>query len=309
MEQLKNHLIADLSAVEIGDKSEFINIQEFTDKIKTQINSQKEIEGHSWGIKKLDQWTSGIVSPKVYVIGGLKKSGKSRFVIHTITQLHNKKIPAAYLSLEMPGYEVTKLLYANLTGLNDLRFRSSSFMTLDEQALFENTRISQELLGIECKSGLNLEKVLSRIRRYAKMGYQVIFIDYLQRISHNRNNQANELEDISIKIADAARLNNVAIVMLSQLNVTAEKEAPNMGQLKGSGGIGESADTIILFDNLYRRTKQEKDRGYVDLYIEQRYGDSGKLTIQADLGSCRFNDLAQGDEVNQAEKYSYSMFN
>jgi len=60
-----------------------------------------------------------------------------------------------------------------------------------------------------------------------------------------------------------------------------------------SGGIGEAADSIILFDNLYRRTKNENDKNKIDLYFEQRYGDSGRLQIEADLGSCRFNNLSK----------------
>ena len=113
------------------------------------------------------------------------------------------------------------------------------------------------------------------------MGFKVICIDYIQRISHNRNNQAQELEDISIKLADAAR----------QLNAAGEREIPNMGHLKGSGGIGESADTILLLDNLYRRTKKDDDKNRIDIYIEQRHGDSGVLKIQSDLGSCQFRNL------------------
>jgi replicative DNA helicase len=201
------------------------------------------------------------------------------------------------MSLEMPGYEVTKLLYATMMGVNDLRLRSSSNMSREEKSLFEATQINEMLLGIECKSGLNLPQVIKRIVRYSRMGYKIIFIDYLQRIAHNRNNQASELEDICIKIADAARQNNIAIVLLSQLNAMAEREAPNMGQLKGSGGIGETADTIILFDNLYRRTKHDADKGKIDLYLEQRYGDSGKLTIFADLGSCSFRDLTERNPI------------
>ena len=34
----------------------------------------------------------------------------------------------------------------------------------------------------------------------------------------------------------------------------------------------------------------EADKGQIVLYLEQRYGDSGKLKMFADLGSCRFSD-------------------
>lgn len=68
-----------------------------------------------------------------------------------------------------------------------------------------------------------------------------------------------------------------------------------------SGGIGEAADVIFLFDNLYRRTKEENDRNKVDVYIEQRHGDSGLAHLWADLGSCRFNNLATH---NQQEEHN-----
>ena len=82
-----------------------------------------------------------------------------------------------------------------------------------------------------------------------------------------------------------------------------EKETPNMGHLKGSGGIGEAADVIFLFDNLYRRTKKEDDKNKVDIYIEQRHGDSGLAHLWSDLGSCRFGNLA---EKNLMEEYQKS---
>lgn len=60
-----------------------------------------------------------------------------------------------------------------------------------------------------------------------------------------------------------------------------------------SGGIGEAADVIFLFDNIYRRTKNETDKNKIDIYIEQRHGDSGLLELQCDLGSCTFRNLSQ----------------
>ena len=429
LDEVKNGLIADLSTLTKDDKAEFENISEYKKQIEEQIKSNKEIEGFSWGITDLDKWTSGIVLPRVYVIGGLKKSGKTRFLIHTIRQLHEQQIPVVFQSMEMPAYEVTKLLHASFTGLNDMRFRSSSTLKYEELQAFKEVEIDQRLLGLECKAGLKLDQLLSRIRRYARMGFKIVFIDYLQRIVHDRNKQAQELEDISIKLADSARQNNIALILLSQLNALGERETPNMGHLKGcveentlidgvpikeyypnktdtaissfdtntkvrmnkkpskvidsgmkecfeittksgkkiivsgttklytdkekwqdladiavgekivvdmiekkkdsflldgivsiksvgkrqtydftvpetncffangvlchnSGGIGEAADVIFLFDNLYRRTKKDNDKNKIDIYIEQRHGDSGLIHLWSDLGSCNFKNLA-----------------
>lgn len=292
LDEIRNGLIADLSGLTRDDKAEFEKISDYKKQIEEQMNSLSDIEGFSWGISDLDLWTSGIIMPRVYVIGGLKKSGKTRFLIHTIKSLHNQKIPTAFLSMEMPAYEVTKLLHSSYTGINDLRFRSASKIRIDEMEKFRAVEIDEKIFGLECKAGLKLDQILSRIRRFSKMGFKVILIDYLQRISHDRNRQAQELEDISIKLADASRQHNVALILLSQLNAMGERETPNMGHLKGSGGIGEAADVIFLFDNLYRRTKTEADKNKIDIYIEQRHGDSGRVQLYSDLGSCRFENLA-----------------
>ncbi len=292
VEDVKDKLIADFSGIGLEDKSEFVNLDEQNDLLMKQIGSNNKIEGYGWGISDLDKWTSGLVKPRVYVVGGLKKAGKSRFIIFLMKNLHDQNVPTAFLSLEMPAYEVNKLLRACFCGVDDLRLRSSSYLSKKMLKSLSSVKIDNTLLGIECRAGLGLEQILSRIRKFTKMGFKVIIIDYIQRIEHDRNKQAQELENISIKIADSARLNNVVIIILSQLNALGEKQVPNMGHLKGSGGIGEAADTIILFDNIYRRTKKKDVKNKIDLYIEQRYGDSGKLSIQADLGSCAFRNLA-----------------
>lgn len=292
-EGVKNKLIADLNAFSLDDSSDFIDMDFYKGKIKEQLSSTRTLEGYSWGITDLDVWTSGIVTPRFYVLGGLKKSGKTRFIIHTLKELHKQQVESVFLSMEMPAYEVTKLLYASMGDINDIRFRSGSTLRMEERETFESTHIDKNYLSVECKVGLKIEGLLTRIRRYAKLGFKVVFIDYLQRVNHNRNNQAQELEDICIKIADSARDNNVSIVLLSQLNALAEREVPTPGHLKGSGGIGESADTIIMFDNLYRRTKSEQEKNKIDLYIESRYGDSGKLSLYSDLGKCKFENFEQ----------------
>jgi len=78
--------------------------------------------------------------------------------------------------------------------------------------------------------------------------------------------------------------------MLSQLSNLAEKEIPSISHLKGTGGLAEASDTIMIFDNISRRNKNESNRSRIDIEITQRYGESGRLSIYADLGRCFFNN-------------------
>ncbi len=300
LDEIKNHTVVKINSTNVADKSEFIDFDLHKTKITEQMQRADGIQGFSWGITAIDKMTSGIVLPRTYVIGGLKKSGKTRFVIHTITKLFEKNVPVAFLSLEMPAYEVTKLTMASMLNLEDNKF-DGPYLTKEDRDRFDNLTLKDKPIAVECKSSLKLTHVLSRIRLYSKLGYKVVFIDYLQRIQHDRKRQAQELEEISIQISDAGRINNIAIILLSQLNNLGEKEIPNVAHLKGSGGIAESVDSIILFDNVYRRTKNEEDKNCIDLYFEQRYSPSGMKSIFADLGAVQFKDMTRANRKTDSE--------
>ncbi|MBU2061725.1 MAG: hypothetical protein KKH44_07760 [Bacteroidetes bacterium] len=294
IDDVKNGLIADLAGIELGSTSTFIDYKEQTKHIDSNLNDIKEIEGHSWGLKALDDITSGIVVPRLIVLGGLKKSGKTRFLMYVRKQLYYQNIPSIFLSLEMPAYEIAKLTYSTFCGIEDINFRSQNFLSRSEKETYERFKktLDFNLIPTECMASISIEQVMGRVKRYSKLYPKgVVFIDYLQRIEHDEHRQAQELEKISKLIANSTRAYNITIILLSQLNNMAENNIPSTGHLKGSGGIGEAADTIILFDNIYRRTKQVIDKGKIDLILEQRYNDSGKISIYSELGKCAFGDL------------------
>lgn len=290
IDKIVHKAIAELSGIELEGKSSFVSLEDMKVKIDEQINSPKTIEGYSWGINKLDLYTSGIIAPRVYVLGGLKKGGKTRFMINTLHSLHEQQIPSGIIELEVPPYEFTKLLVSRFSEINDAYLRNSAFIKPEEKQRLDNLEINWGFFGLECHAGLKIHQIINRIRRMANLGYKVIFLDFLQRIPHDPNRQAQLLEKYSNELADAARNYNVALILLSQYNALSEKEAPTMASLKGSGGIGEAADCILLMDNIYRRTKNEETKGDFDIIIEQRYGDSGTINLKAELGKSLFRD-------------------
>jgi len=293
IEEVKSGLIGDLNEITLRHGTKFMDFEKHK---QMYLEHTGGALGFSWGkyLKKVDDLTGGIVKPRVYVIGGLKKSGKTRFIIHTIKELYNQNIKTAFLSLEMPESEVSKLLIASMLGIDDAIITSGKLNPEQRQAINE-LHINEELVKIDCESGIDIGVVISKIKEYKKYGCEVIFIDYIQRIKHDDKRQAQELEAISIRISDMARKENVAIIIASQLANIAERETPTIGHLKGSGGIGESADTIMLFENIFRKTKKEEDKNKLAIYFEQRHGLSGRQKVYCDLGTCQFKDLFTGD--------------
>lgn len=304
VDSVKQKVMAALTGITVHDQSKFVNFDQVRDKLFENIEkNEKNIEGFDWGVADLNTYTSGIVTPRLYILGGLKKGGKSRFVINLIAKLAQQGVKNTFLSLEMPEYEIVKLIHAHFTEINDVKLRSKTFMTNEERHRLRTTVIPTQYFSIECAPGVDINGTVNRVKRYASLGAKVVFIDYLQRIKHNPANQANELADICNALADATRANNIAIVLLSQLQNLAERETPSIGHLKGSGAIGESADSIMLFDNLYRRTKKDEDKNKIDIYLEQRYGDSGVIHLASDLGTCHIHDLETQHINEQSGKY------
>lgn len=296
IEEAKTKALTELGSIEFASKSKYMNPHEFVEQIDRNMEKGSDLEGYSWGIYNLDAITSGIILSHLIVLGGLKKTGKSRLVINTRERLAEQKVHSVFLSLEMPEYQITKLSISRHSLIEEYKLRHRKYLNADERCKYQEAKktIQWDYMKTECVCGLNVAQVIMRIRRYSReFPNCVIFIDYLQRLSYNVHKEAQELQLICNKIADAAREYNVSIILLSQLSNLAEREGVSIGALKGSGGIGESADVIILLENLYRKQKLEENKNKMDLYLEQRYGESGKIELQTDLSTCMFADLAE----------------
>jgi len=294
IEAAKNNFILTLSSKSFGNESVMMDYKKLEELLFNNLSKDKtdEIDGFSFGISDLDKLTNGIIPSKLYTIGALKKAGKTRFIIHAMKILYYQNIPTALLSLEVPEYSAYQLLKATFIGIDDQRLRAGSlkFLNQDEVSKLRSVQFDDSLMMVECNSGLNLADILQRIRKYSKLGAKVIFIDFFQRIIHDIKNKVNELEEIAQRLADASREYNVAIFILSQLSNLAEKETPSISHLKGTGGLAEASDTILIFDNVYRRTGDENFMNRIDVEITQRYGESGKLSLYSDLGKCFYSN-------------------
>jgi replicative DNA helicase len=297
IESAKNNFILNLSSKSFGNESVMMNYEKLEELLMSNLSKKRaeKIDGYSFGISDLDKITNGIITSKLYTIGALKKSGKTRFIIHLIKELLKQKVSTAFISLEVPEYEVYKMLKASALGIEDTQLRTGNLNHLSKDQIkdLEDIKFSSQNLMIECSTGLYLSDILRRLRKYSQLGAKVIFIDFFQRIVHDIKNKVNELEEIAQRLADATREYNVAVFMLSQLSNLAEKEIPSISHLKGTGALAEASDTIMIFDYVPRRTGNTNDLNRMDLDITQRYGESGKLSIYADLGRCAFNNYSK----------------
>jgi replicative DNA helicase len=304
LDVIKLKIIEDLGKLDIMGGVTLMDLPKAFKYLDKNIEStEQKIEGYSWGLLELDELTSGIRLPTMVVVGALKKAGKTRFAIFLRRVLFEQGVVSPFLSMEVPPYELTKLTMASFMNVNDIKFRPG-MMSIEEKKKYYSTKAImlkefEKKLPTECISGLSIVQVIKRIKYFAKRYPRcVIIIDYMQRIEHNEKIQAQEFERFARQIADVTRKLGVAVILLSQLRNEADSPdiTPSVSHLKGSGGIAEAADIILILDNIARRTKDEEKKKDMDIYVEQRYGEPKTIHVGVDLGRCAFlNSFAKNE--------------
>ena len=256
----------DLSTASISeDTSIKPAVSEYLDRLTDRVSGNKII-GYSWGIPDMDDAIGGIEPGRIYVIAALKKTGKSRFIISVMDTLCKAGINTFFISLEMTKVDVVSWLSTkNIRASCEGRYISK-----------ENLKKTGDFLPIINDYPIRVSEMPADISRIeglirshvAKHKIKVVFIDYFQQI---RKPALKGMSISSVMDMEAYRLQSlakelkVAIVYLSQMPVEAERmkqkgESAGIGYLKGSGGMAEAADVIMVMDNENRNCPGENSR-------------------------------------------------
>jgi replicative DNA helicase len=271
--------------------------------VENGILNKKEIIGYRLGLKLFDETINGIEKGKFYVLGALKKTGKSRFMIYAAIRMAEQGAGILINSCEMNPDQLNACALAYFSGVGGHKIGRSLAQYENEKVceayspLFNlNWSIYREYSVADLQTRILAERQDKNI--------DVVFVDFIQRMHHQKygNDRVREVEAISQELADLARNLDVAVIALSQLSGIAEKlpadEIPNMSHFKESQAITENADAIIVLHNPLRNVEawgvienQIYKPPVLQVRIEQRYGISGgKFAVTADLRTCRFSD-------------------
>jgi KaiC/GvpD/RAD55 family RecA-like ATPase len=258
---------------------------------------KKEVPGYSTGLTELDKHIGGIEKGKMYAIGALKKTGKSRFAIYLSIKLKEAGAGIFWNSLEMNPLQLNACALSHFMQV-DSRIFGKELSAKEYEKLHPGINGVFSLDWVIAK-----EKTIRSLRsrllvERAKKNIDVVFVDFIQRMEEPelRKDRVHEVDHIAKGLADLSRELNVGMVVLSQLSGAAEKlgddEMPNMSHFKESQGIPENADCIITLHNFLRRENPFTDDGGYKLqeihtFIEQRYGFSGcQFKFLADMQTC-----------------------
>ncbi|HIE01667.1 MAG TPA: hypothetical protein EYP59_15495 [Thiotrichaceae bacterium] len=292
--QLLDEWVQELATLRPNTTSAFTGSRQLVEDLEAgQFESAARLK---WPLPSLNKLTGGIEAGKLYVVGGLKKTGKTKLLIHTMVSLAQQGFKSLFFSLEMGKPTVVRWLLGNAGKLiipkgeiPEEILKSTNYQTARDL-------LKQNLILVDTTPGLSVTQILARIRENALGRLDCVFVDYLQRvdIQSNENTRATAIQLAMQVLADGAKSTNVPIVVASQLRNVAEGRVATIADLKESGGIAEAADVILLLNNLDRikGLRGDKRTREIAIVVEQRDGDSGCVHCKTELEFSRFYEIS-----------------
>jgi len=249
-----------------------------------------------------DAMTQGLQRGDLIVFGGRPAMGKTSMALNiakNVAQLHN--LPVCIFSLEMSKEQLTYRLLAMEVGIEASRLRTGRLQQDEWPYLGEGIKSLGELpLFITDKSNITVDEMIAKcqdIKEQKKSELGLVVIDYVQLMDGAQySSRDEELSKIVVQLKEMAKLLQVPVIVLSQLNRAIEhrrNKRPMLSDLRETQSLESHADvvTMIYRDEYYN--PETEDRGITELITcKHRNGPVGTVKLLLEPQFARFRNLA-----------------
>ncbi len=276
-------------------------IKQSIENIDRLYQNKEGITGIGTGFSRLDEMTSGFQNSDLVVIAARPSMGKTSLALTIAEHIAVKSnLPVAVMSLEMSKEQLVQRLLCSYAHVN-LHHVRKGFLSQKEWPTLVNAanKLSEAKIFIDDTPGLSIMELRAKARRLkANHDIKLIIIDYLQLLggmSSKVESRQQEISEYSRALKALARELNIPVVVLSQLNRSAESRAdhkPMLSDLRESGAIEQDADVVILLmrPEYYN---PEDSPGEAEIHIaKQRNGPVGTFRLAFLSEYTRFADLS-----------------
>ena len=261
-------------------------------KISTPADTEKEIESETnedlhlpTGFKKLDEvLNGGLRKGNLTVLGARPAVGKTSWVQQVILNIAKQNKVCLFASLEVNNSQV----YNKFVSINKaIPAWKIPKKKLNQTEMIDYNKSKEELRGLlsnfifytDIQQSIKQIESMAK-RQIAKRKLDLLVVDYIQIIKreHSKNiSEATAIKEITTGLKDIAKKYNIAVLGLAQINREGVNgKEPTMNDLKGSGGIEEDADCIIL---LHREVVDEGDLNVEGTFklVKNRWGTTKNI--------------------------------
>lgn len=249
------------------------------------------------GYKQLDKILDGGLYPGLYTIGAISSIGKTNFILQMSDQIAQAGNQVLYFSLEMSKaeliarsisritYQTTNVKYLPKSTREILKF--SNYQNYNKEQIDHIDKAiniyKSYASNININEGIGditIGKIRQKIKDYIYFTGKapVVFIDYLQLLALNPDNNFTDIRQIVDKsILELKRLSRdyeTPIVVVSSFNRENYKKTANMGSFKESGAIEYSSDVLICLE--YKKLDELKENQDIIDLANKEYEENGQ---------------------------------
>lgn len=205
------------------------------------------------GYKTLDnKYGGGMFKKGMYIIGARPGMGKTTLGVSIAENIAGANSEVLMVSIEMSRTQIMAKRLARKTGINYTKLMAGGLTSAErETAQYALEELSARPFKLIDKSKMTVVDI-GRAARQIK-GLKAIVIDYLGLLSPEKESankpRYEEMTDISADIKALAKVLNVPIVVLCQLNrenTSSGDKRPQLQHLRDTGAIEQDADAVTL---------------------------------------------------------------
>lgn len=242
-------------------------------------------------LRDFDNMTNGFQDGDLFILAARPSMGKTDTMNHFSVQAGFKGYLPIIFSLEMKRELLIDRMVASTGNINRLNLRDP-YVTMSDAQKTKWTQaiglLNTAKIQIDDRPAMTVPQIRATARKLIKQHPDrkpLILIDYLQIIRANnpKDNQTQQIGQISRDLKQMAREFNCPVVCLSQLNRSVEQrqdKRPIMSDIRDSGNIEQDADVIAFLyrDDYY--DKESESKNILEIIIaKHRNGPTGTVPI------------------------------
>lgn len=268
-------------------------------------------QGTPSGIWLVDK-KGGMEHGELMIVAGRNSNGKTSLALGMAVEAALQGVAVGIFSLEMTNLQLTTRLVSLLSNVNGTNIKQGN---LTPQEWDKMTQLDSRLpLYFDKQRSTNADVLASNIKSMvARMGVQVVVIDYLQLLRSKERERVQQIGGIAHRLEALSKQLGICIILLSQLRRNMPNDpSPKLEELKESGDIADAADSIYL---VYRPERHGENIRYPDtsqdwskyttkgtallMCVKNRHGEmNGEQLLGFDSPTTRFFNINTMDYLD-----------
>jgi replicative DNA helicase len=267
LEEVKEK-IGSFFTLESNDKVTMLDTNEQNEYYLKLIDQRKDPAsgqaGYPYPFKAVQGATLGAQKGQMILISARPSVGKSAMLENIAFTQSQNDFKVAFFSAEMDKDSILDRQIARMMGIDSKKLKSGDVDFGDLTKALDK-RKNFHLLDLGSMTTLDIRAQIHKLKMTS--GVDVVFVDYLQKLSGEGKTEYERVSRISRELKSIAMDFKIPMIVACQYNRSADGVQPQLSDLRDSGNIEQDADVVI---SLWRDkdAKLSEDQKKIQVHLD-----------------------------------------